>query len=428
MAFAQKRIQFNWLLSRNRDLGYYIGSSLVGWLYVLIIIYALQLLNNPLTDPFTILSLGRWTIPLTLEFLVVFSWAFLLDAPHLWGTLARTLFDPDEWKQRRGVLIKSFAWFFVGPLMIIGPYLLANLLASFDIFLSASSLVIGSIIFLIFFRLWAYYHVVRQHWGFFRLYKRKANDFDPFSDRVDTWFFNLSLYLPLLIFMTSTYFYETPGFETIDLGLRSPILPGGASIGGIMYPILWATYLLTIIGYLMVQIRLYLNGTSLNGSKLIYMALIVPLHLIAFSHPILVVFVTPIVTVGHNIQYHVIVYEYAKKKYKETMDSRYRWARLLFKNVAVYLIFGLAFTFLFYRGPFIEFLETSTGLALDRLLFNSIGMMAGIRHPEQLNLGQKLFASFLLGWAMQHYYLDSKIWRVSKDKGLRKALKLEETS
>ncbi len=427
MAFAQERIQFNWLLSRNRDLAYYIGSALVGWFYVLIITYSVRLLDSPLTDPFTTLSIGKWTIPLTLEILVVFSWAFLLDAPHLWGTLARTFFDPDEWRQRKGVLIKSFVWFLVGPAMIIGPYLMGDLLAGFGINITPPTLVLGSIVFLIFFRLWAYYHVVRQHWGFFRLYKRKANDFDPFSDKVDTWFFNLSLYLPLLIFLTSTYFYETPGFESIDLGLRSPILPNGASVGGILYPIFWTAYLLTIIGYFLIQIRLYIRGSPLNGSKLIYMALIVPLHLVAFSHPILVVFVTPIVTVGHNIQYHVIVYEFAKKKYKMSADPRYRLARLLFKNILVYLLFGLAFTFLFYRGPFIKFMESVTGLALDGLLFNSIGMMAGIRHPEQLNLGQKVFASFLLGWAMQHYYLDSKIWRVSRDKGLRKALDLEES-
>lgn len=419
MATASQRIQFNWLLSRNRDLTYYIGSAIVGWIYVLLILMAIRLLHDPLKDAFATLSIAGLNLPLTLELLVIFSWAFLLDAPHLWGTLARTFFDPDEWRQRKGVLIKSWGWFLVGSIMIVGPYLVASVGVDF----SPETLVLGSIVFLVFFRLWAYYHVVRQHWGFFRLYKRKANDFGHFSDRIDTWFFNLSLYLPLLIFMTSTYFYKTPGFESIDLGLRTPIFPGGLSIGGILYPILWMTYLLVILGYLAVQIHLYRKGSLLNGSKLLYMGLIVPLHLIAFSNPILVVFVTPIVTVGHNIQYHVIVYEFAKKKY--TPSPKYRITRFLFRNVLIYFLFGLVFTFLLYRGPFIEFIETTTGLALDGLLFNSIGMMAGIRHPDQLNLGQKVFASFLLGWAMQHYYLDSKIWRVSKDKGLRKALDLD---
>jgi len=29
----------------------------------------------------------------------------------------------------------------------------------------------------------------------------------------------------------------------------------------------------------------------------------------------------------------------------------------------------------------------------------------------------------LLGWAMQHYYLDAKIWQVSKDERLRRVLR-----
>lgn len=34
------------------------------------------------------------------------------------------------------------------------------------------------------------------------------------------------------------------------------------------------------------------------------MLLIIPLHFVAFSHPVMVFFAVPLVTVGHNIQYH----------------------------------------------------------------------------------------------------------------------------
>jgi hypothetical protein len=37
-------------------------------------------------------------------------------------------------------------------------------------------------------------------------------------------------------------------------------------------------------------------------------------------------------------------------------------------------------------------------------------------------LGAEVVAASLLGWAMQHYYLDARIWRVSKDERLRKVL------
>jgi hypothetical protein len=35
-----------------------------------------------------------------------------------------------------------------------------------------------------------------------------------------------------------------------------------------------------------------------------------------------------------------------------------------------------------------------------------------------------LASGFIWGFALQHYYLDQKIWRVSRDAGLNKDLKL----
>ena len=51
-------------------------------------------------------------------------------------------------------------------------------------------------------------------------------------------------------------------------------------------------------------------------------------------------------------------------------------------------------------------------------------MMAGIRNPASLGLGEQLLGAALLGFAMQHYYLDAKVWRVRKDKEVRKYLKV----
>jgi hypothetical protein len=64
-------------------------------------------------------------------------------------------------------------------------------------------------------------------------------------------------------------------------------------------------------------------------------------------------------------------------------------------------------------------------LQLNESLLNSIAMMAGIVDPAKLNLGEKIFAAMISGWAMQHYYLDSKIWRVRRDAMVRKGLGVE---
>jgi hypothetical protein len=413
------RVQFHWILDRRSDLVFYIGSALAGWAYVGVILYALATRADPFRDPLGRLTIFGSTIPLTLNLLVVVSWAFILDAPHVWATLGRTLLDPGEWRARGGDLRRSFALFLLGPAAILLPYVVALPLRSAGVTLSPALLGAGALVFFVFFRLWAYYHVVRQHWGFFTLYKRKAGERDAATQRVDYWFFNLSLYLPLALFMTSAYYARTPGFP--NLGLRAP-LAAGWSLGAILYPAALVAYGAVIGGYAWWQWRAWRAGAALNGSKLAYMALIVPLHLVAFSHPLLAAFVVPLVTVGHNIQYHCIVYTYARRKYGNSSDPSQRVARWAFANVGAYAAAGLLFTFLCYRGPWIGWLERSFGVTLDRAVLNSLAMMAGIQDPATLGLGEQLFAACIVGFALQHYYLDGKIWRVSRDRDVQRHL------
>ena len=415
------RVRFTWILGPRKDLAFYIGSALAGWAYVALIFWAVRRLEDPLRDAVFTLNVGGLAIPLTLELLVIASWALILDAPHVWATLARTLFDPDEWKVRGREIRFSFIWFAVGPAAILVPYLLAAVVRPLGVELSSGRLALGAVVFFVFFRLWAYYHVVRQHWGFFQLYKRKAEDFGPEVDRIDYWFFNLTFYMPLVMFMTSTFYAATPGFP--DLGLRAPVV-GQWSIGSVVYPLAWAVYLGALLVYLGHLWRRWRAGATLNGSKLMYMLPLVPLHFVAFSHPILAVFIVPLVTVGHNIQYHCIVYTYARNKYAAEDRPAFSWAKRLFSSFWAYAATGLLFTLIFYKGPVIEWFQGVSAGKLDNGLFNALGMMAGVRDPVALGLGEQVMAALIVGFAMQHYYLDSKIWRVRKDEQVRKYLKV----
>ena len=133
-----QRFTFSWILDQKKDLLYYIGSALAGWLYAGIILYAIYNLENPLTDALYVLTIGGIEIPLTLQLLVVASWAFILDAPHVWATLGRTLFDPDEWRVRRREILFSFVWFLVGPAFIFTPYLIGSITPKFGYTFSVS--------------------------------------------------------------------------------------------------------------------------------------------------------------------------------------------------------------------------------------------------------------------------------------------------
>lgn len=415
----------NWILDKKNDLIWYIGSALAGYLYAALVWYFGRSLTNPVEDILGTLHLGGIQIDITLRLLVILSWMYIVDAPHVFATLARTFFDPDERAVRKTELRRSWLWFAFGPAVIIAPYIIGALLAPLGMTLSDFWLNIGGLIFFVFFRLWAYYHVVRQHWGFFSLYKRRNNDFaDERNNKIDIWFFNLILYLPLVLFMTSTYYDQTPGFPS--LGLRAPLL-AGISIGEIIYPLALVLYILTLGGYIGWNIYQLRNGHTLNAPKLLFMALLIPLHIIAFSRPLFALFLVPIVTVGHNIQYHRIIWSYGKNKYAQEQRPGFAIARQIFRHIWIYALTGILFTFALYRGPWVEFINNLTGTTLNTALLNSLSMMAGVADPTKLQLGEKIFAAMIIGWAMQHYYLDSKIWRVRSDKMVQKNLKLQET-
>ncbi len=85
---------------------------------------------------------------------------------------------------------------------------------------------------------------------------------------------------------------------------------------------------------------------------------------------------------------------------------------------------GLLFAFFVYKGPLVDWFKAVAGGRLDLAVFNSLGMMAGIRDPSELGLGEQVLAAVIVGFALQHYYLDSKIWRVGSDARVRRYLKI----
>src|SRR5262252_11094076 len=217
-----RAISLRWIISAREDLIWFIGS--VAASYALLILYVTGVL--PL-------------IPM------VAGWAILIDAPHVFGTFSRTYFDKAEWKSRKRLMLGSLLFFVVGPMMVL-------LGAGFTFFFVAA--------------LWAYYHLVKQHYGFMVLYKKKNNDLAPIDNALDRWLLMFGFNYPFAAFIAH---------DPAAMARVPPILRGG--VNAVSMILLVGTLVLGI-GWLIRQVQRLIMREPLDLPKYLLLAAALPLH------------------------------------------------------------------------------------------------------------------------------------------------------
>jgi uncharacterized membrane protein len=318
---------------------------------------------------------------------MVAGWAILIDAPHVFGTFSRTYFDRTEWKTRKRLMLGSLLFFIVGPvLVLIGM--------GFTFFFVAA--------------LWAYYHLVKQHYGFMVLYKKKNNDLAPLDNALDRLLLLFAFNYPFVAFIAN---------DPTAMARVPPVLRGG--VRGVALILLLGTIVLGI-GWLARQIQKVFVREPLNVPKYLLLAAAIPMHWIALVTPMPAkpIALVAILTIYHNLQYHRLIW-FHNQKYSKGGDQlaaanqndaarRFGPAALISRRLIFYLGFGILFGII-YQGPrqFLGYLNLHTGDS-----------------PAALSLPIQLGIAFLWGYAFIHYYLDSKIWRVRRDPSVGKALQM----
>ncbi|PYS72718.1 MAG: hypothetical protein DMF69_06945 [Acidobacteria bacterium] len=369
---AASVLSLRWIISARDDLIWFIGSVVSS--YLLLFLYV------------------KGILPLVI---MAAFWAILIDAPHVFGTFSRTYFDRMERGNRARLLWGSLLFFAVGPLMVwIG--------AGFVFFFVAA--------------LWAYYHLVKQHYGFMVLYKKKNGDLAKIDNALDRLF---------LLFAFNYPFVEFIARDPEAMSRVPEVLRGG--VNGLAKILLIATVALAIM-WLTRQVQRAINGDSLNVPKYLLLAAAIPMHWIVLLTPMphKPIAIVAILTIYHNLQYHRLIW-FHNKKYnsdgcgsptlKESFGShlevspqlKYGAASLISRRVGYYIAFGVLFGII-YQGPrqvlgYMSFQNASAGVS-ERSFLIQLGI------------------SFLWGYAFIHYYLDSKIWRVRKDPSVGKALNM----
>ena len=361
-----RAISLRWIISARDDLVWFIGSVVSS--YALLILYV------------------AGVIPLVP---MVALWAILIDAPHVFGTFSRTYFDKTERLNRSRLLWGSLAFFAVGPLMVLAG------LGLVFFFLAA---------------LWAYYHLVKQHYGFMVLYKKKNNDLAPIDNALDRLLLLFAFNYPFLAFIAG----DPEAMARVPAALQSWV--------STLATILLVATIVLAVAWLIRQIQRAIIGEPLDVPKYLLLAAAIPMHWIVLLTPMphKPIAIVAILTIYHNLQYHRLIW-FHNQKYVGTrratdkatgsngeLRQKYGAAEFISRRLLFYIACGILFG-LIYQGPR-QFLGYTS-------LRNDVG---GAAHSLPTQLG----ISFLWGYAFIHYYLDSKIWRVRRDPSVGEALKM----
>jgi hypothetical protein len=388
--FPQSRarvLSLRWIISARDDLVWFIGS--VASSYALLILYVAGVL--PL-------------IPM------VALWAILIDAPHVFGTFSRTYFDRAERRNRARLLWGSLLFFVVGPIMVFAGM---------------------GLVFFFLAALWAYYHLVKQHYGFMVLYKKKNNDLASIDNALDRLLLLFAFNYPFVAFIAR----DPEAMTRVPASLRF-------GVNGLSTVLLAGTIVL-FVAWLGRQLQRFIIGETLDVPKYLLLAAAIPMHWIVLLTPMpnKPIAIVAILTIYHNLQYHRLIWFHNQKYTRSSpaftvtagvppaatsntliqassqnvgegvelpLRQKHGAAELISRRLLYYIAFGILFGII-YQGP---------RQFLGYVSFKNGGLNSEPSFPVQLGI------SFLWGYAFIHYYLDSKIWRVRRDPSVGKALNM----
>jgi hypothetical protein len=200
----------------------------------------------------------------------------------------------------------------------------------------------------------------------------KNRDLAPVDNLLDRLFLGVTMVLPPF----HRFFIHHP--EELGIPFSFPRLD---------LPV-WLLLGATVLVYLARQLR----RDQFDVPKYLLFAAVIPLHWLTFAY-ISWQAAVPTVTIVHNLQYHALVWFHNRNRYAGR-ENHGRIPAAVSRSLLMYAAVGLLFSAL-YRIP---------GFELGKVSDLAFGLFCG--------------------FGLTHYYLDSRIWRVRHDPGLREALQL----
>ncbi len=332
------------------------------------------------------------------SWLIWWFWSVAFNGPHFYATISRTYLDRHERRERRALLIGSLAWLAVGPACI----LVSILTGSRGLFPA----------FWLMQLLWAYFHVVRQHYGFLVLYQRRHGEAAGSSNRRDYWFFHVAMFgLVAALLLRHPDLRQDFGVGWRYSSVETAIIDWSLPFMGVVATV-----------YLLSEMARYARTRRLNVPKLLLLATYLPFHAVLLMYPTVsgsfdYLLVQAAFTMPHNLQYMAIVWFYNRNRFGADVDGREfglasiaNKSVLRFTGAAVLASIVLFYSRWYFEGADVPFLPV-------RFTGADVALGQGFRLSD-------LVAAFWVGVVFHHQYLDQKIWKVSRDPELRADLRL----
>jgi hypothetical protein len=342
-----------WIISAPQDLLWFHGSVVAGLLLLVFV------LLPPLSDAtYAPGHAAVWALLL---------WGVIFDGTHVFGTDARSYLAPAHDTVSRQALPRAWSWMIV----VIGPLLAlidAAVLPQRPSLLGQSGWLFQH--FLLVAYLWAYFHLIRQHYGFLVLYQRRLGVRERL-DAVVLWAGSLYPYLRFALGPA----YPKSGLPVVLPAAWLPTLRLGLD----------AAAALGLAAALLLCLRRF--RTRAPGPLELLVAVVTGFHILVFALLDNLLTITATLTLFHNLQYHRIVWQYENGRGRTPAGGLFR-----------YLALGLLLGAIWYGPRILGVAVAASPLARNVLLG--------------------------LGWgvALHHYYVDGRIWRVRRQPQLAAAL------
>src|ERR1044072_9270250 len=267
----QSLISMGWIINRKDDLIWFIGSVITSYAF--------------LAANLMLVKLGISVMIMT------WIWALGFDGPHVFGTISRTYADSQERRKRAKLYYGSLLLFAIGPLMLLADQLAGvNLLGPIFFFLAS---------------MWAYYHLVMQHYGFMILYNKNNSDLAESDHLIDRAFILLGMTYPFVRFLTHSYAAK----ERLD-GIRLSTESGSVWW---VETLVFSAFVMSLILFVGRQAQRLYQRQPVNAPKLMLLAACIPMHWIVlrclepFPPTAGALAAVATLSIYHKIPYHPIL-------------------------------------------------------------------------------------------------------------------------